>query len=346
MLPRAATNFSRTQQRVSKVARLQLARQWRRGMRENWDTDWRRISTAILATLSAAQQSVARESMPYVAALAARDGLQEAPMGTLVPTALAGIASDGRPLETLAYGAVVAAGQAYNAGSNVRQALSVGGAWLDMMAWTQIADAARVATSVGTVVRPEWDGYVRVLNPPSCSRCAVLAGKMATWDVGYERHPGCDCYSIPVKSMEAARSEGLLMHPKDYFDTLSKAEQDRIFTKKGAEAIRDGADPAQVVNARRGMRPAQLYGHDVLLTTEGTTKSGLAFKALHRGGGGTTTIRQAEELATRLTRNGPELRRIHRTRARSPRLMPESIYAIAKDREDAVRLLRAHGFIL
>lgn len=345
MLPRAATDFSRAQQRVSKVARLQIARQWRR-MGDNFDADWRRISPAVLAILSAAQQSAARESMPYVAAMAARDGLQEPPMGTLVPAALAGVASDGRPLDTLAYGAVVAAGQAFNETGNVAQALRTGGAWLNMMAWTQVADAARVATSVGATVRPEWDGYIRVLNPPSCSRCAVLAGRWEKWDVGYERHPRCDCYSIPARNMEAAQAEGLLMHPKDYFDTLSREEQDRIFTKKGAEAIRDGADPAQVVNARRGMRTTKLYGHKAVITTEGTTKAGLAFKALQRGRGGTSTIRTAEELATRITKNGPELRRIHRTRARSPRLMPETIYEVAKDREDAVRLLRAHGFIL
>jgi hypothetical protein len=95
------------------------------------------------------------------------------------------------------------------------------------------------------------------------------------------------------------------------------------------------------------MKPAQLYGHDVLVTTEGTTRHGLAFKALQRGGGGTTTIRQAEELATRLTRNGPELRRVHRTRSRSPRLMPESLIHLARgDRAEAIRLLKAHGYLL
>lgn len=38
---------------------------------------------------------------------------------------------------------------------------------------------------------------------------------------------------------------------------MSAAEQDRIFTKAGAEAIRLGADMAQVVNARSGMYTAE-----------------------------------------------------------------------------------------
>lgn len=309
----------------------------------------RRGSAVVAAVVTAYQLAAAREATQAVPQMLAEQGVKAPPAGMVALASLAGIASDGRPLDTLF-------AQASNAYA------------LGLMVSTQVRDAARVAAGVETAIRPALEGYVRVLNPPSCSRCAVLAGKIATWDVGYERHPGCDCYSIPIKSMEAARSEGLLMHPKDYFDTLPTAaeldakyphmtvqqrrhagiySQEDIFTKAGAEAIRDGADPGQVVNARRGMKPAQLYGHDVLLTTEGTTKSGLAFKALQRGRGGTETLRQAEELATRLTRKGPELRRIHRTRARSPRLMPETIYQLANgDRKEAIRLLKAHGFVL
>lgn len=44
--------------------------------------------------------------------------------------------------------------------------------------------------------------------------------------------------------------------PRAYFATLDEAEQNRIFTNAGAEAIRDGADIGRVVNARRGMTAA------------------------------------------------------------------------------------------
>ena len=68
-----------------------------------------------------------------------------------------------------------------------------------------------------------------------------------------------------------AVDQGLVMDPHSYFESLSEVEQNRVFTNSGAEAIRAGADPLQVVNARRGMHVAQ----GRLVTTEGTTRRGL-----------------------------------------------------------------------
>jgi hypothetical protein len=51
-------------------------------------------------------------------------------------------------------------------------------------------------------------------------------------------------------------ADDLRTDPKRYFDSLSAAEQSRQFTVAGAEAIRSGADVAQVVNARSGMYSA------------------------------------------------------------------------------------------
>lgn len=58
------------------------------------------------------------------------------------------------------------------------------------------------------------------------------------------------------------------MNPRAYFDSLDEAQQNRLFTKAGAQAIRDGADLNQVVNSRRGMRAAGT-------TTESTTRFGV-----------------------------------------------------------------------
>src|SRR5690606_23965723 len=33
--------------------------------------------------------------------------------------------------------------------------------------------------------------YVRMLTPPSCSRCTVLAGRWYRKNAGFARHPGC-----------------------------------------------------------------------------------------------------------------------------------------------------------
>ena len=117
--------------------------------------------------------------------------------------------------------------------------------------------------------------------------------------------------------------------PTDIFASMSAAEQDRAFGKAGAQAIRDGSDIGQVVNARRGVSTTVLPGgHRITYTTEGTTKRGLAGRRM-----GDFT-KQA----------GSRYRR-----TRSVRLMPESIYAEAArqgwDRSEIVRQLERFGFI-
>ncbi len=85
--------------------------------------------------------------------------------------------------------------------------------------------------------------------------------------------------------------------PRAYFDSLDREGQDELLGEAGAEAVRNGADMAKVVNARRG-----------IYTADG-------------------------RLFTREAARG------------RPRLMPEQIFRDARDREDAVRLLRLHGYI-
>ena len=48
--------------------------------------------------------------------------------------------------------------------------------------------------------------------------------------------------------------------------------QEDVFTVAGARAIRDGADMAQVVNARRGMTTAQVGAERILATKAGATR--------------------------------------------------------------------------
>lgn len=277
-------------------------------------------SLAVARVVTAFQILAARDAVASVGQMLEEQAVTAPPVGTVAVTALAGVASDGRPLDTL-----------FDQAKNAMQ--------FGMMVATQLQDAARGAAGVSIASRPRV-GYVRMLNPPSCSRCAVLAGKWFKWNAGFDRHPRCDCRHIP--SLEVDKYDHLFS-PDKYFHSLSPAEQDRIFTKAGAQAVRDGADVTQVVNARRGMQTAQIFGRTTKITTEGTSSRGLAFDALSKRGG---SVRQAEELAIRHTRTGPELRRVHRERARAPRVMPESIYQIANgDRELAQRLLKINGYI-
>ena len=113
---------------------------------------------------------------------------------------------------------------------------------------------------------------------------------------------------------------------------MTQAEREKAYGKAGAEAIELGADPAQVVNARRGMAPAQMYGREVLITTEGTTRRGVGYQAMRDHG-------QAGVGKDTRAKGGPYFR------AKSARLMPETIMQIADGPQDAMRLLRLYGYI-
>src|SRR5699024_10115829 len=111
---------------------------------------------------------------------------------------------------------------------------------------TLLADTIRGAEVVSGATRGGIS-FVRAIQPGACSRCAILAGRTYGSREVFLRHPGCLCTHLPVSpdmSDLAAQAEGYAVSAEEYFEELSRAEQDRIFTKAGAEAIRNGADPA------------------------------------------------------------------------------------------------------
>lgn len=249
---------------------------------------------ALAATVTAYQLLAAKDAAAAVPQMLAEQQIADPPIGPVAITALAGVASDGLPLDSL----FEQAADAYR---------------LAVMVATQVQDAARNAAAVEIAARSRV-GYVRMLNLPSCSRCILLAGAWYKWNTGFQRHPKCDCRHIPAIESDA---NDLTTNPQAAFESLSREQQDDIFGKAGAEAIRAGADVGQVVSARRGMRKAQLFGREVWATTEGTTSRGVAGQRLGAKRG-----------------------------KRAVRLMPETLMAIAEDRADAQRLLRLHGYIL
>lgn len=195
----------------------------------------------------------------------------------------------------------------------------------DRLVSSLVADAGRSAMGAYTASRADEIGHVRGLTPPSCSRCAILAGRFYRWSDGFQRHPKCDCVMIPGR-----RSAGL----SDPYGAYQRGEITDL-TKAQRQAIENGADISQVVNASKGTQTVSFAGRRVEVTTEGTTSRGLAFQALSNRGG--TTTRRYET----------GTRHVTRTVARAPRLSPEAIYRIsADDREQAIRLLRANGYIL
>lgn len=308
-----ALDHYRDQQRLSNAAAEVAGEAWSRVDPDNIAGSWGQVSPEVAVAVAGAQRAAASQADGYLDKVLGEQGLSPASMGGVNPAAFAGIASDGRPLDSLirqpAIGTLVAIGS----GHGVPRSLAMGGAALDMIVRTQVADAGRGADQVALTARPSVDGYTRLLVPPSCSRCAILAGRWYPYSAGFQRHPRCDCRHIPATEDVAG---DLTTNPRVYFNSLTQAEQDRIFTRSGAQAIRDGADMNQVVNARRGMSTAagpsgrRRLARDpsgAFVTRESTTRRGVA----------------------------PGQRR----------LMPEQIHEQARSRDEAIELLRANGYL-
>lgn len=304
----------------------QLARLWRLIDPRNIAASWVDLLPQALAALGTSQATAAASSGIYVDDVLAESGAVEAVAARVNPGAFAGIASDGRALAPLLYQPAIVALTQIQQGASQRQALASGQFLLDAIGRTQIADAGRVADGVAIAARPQVRGYTRILVGKSCSRCVVLAGRWYGWNAGFRRHTRCDCRHVPT---EADMSADVNTGPRAYFDSLPRAEQDQVFGKAGAEAIRSGAEIAQVVNARRGMQTASVFGRDVLVTTEGTTTRGLAGQRLRARVDGRKRAGDRYRSSVRV------------------RLMPEQILLEANgSRDEAIRLLRLHGYIL
>ncbi len=343
MLPTASAEHYTGQREVMISVLGGVRRLWGTSPPKDFDTWFDRNLDRLMAVMVAGQRAAVADADEYVGNVLDELGTPVAPDADLVTDPLIGVASDGRGLDSLMYGAVITVKDRVGVGLPVEQAWDLGMKALLLRVQTQIADAARTAVGIGIAARPDV-GYVRMLNPPSCSRCAILAGRFYAFNRGFRRHPGCDCRHIPTRE---DRAGDLRTDPRAYFDSLPAEQQDKLFTKAGAAAIRDGADITQVVNARRGMSTAQeniagwipkgrlsrteVYGQQVATTTEGVTRRGAAYQAMSQAG---YARRQTD------VRNG---RRYFQ--ARAPRLMPEGIYEIAEDRDDALRLLRLYGYL-
>lgn len=301
-LQRLAADQYAAQRAIAAATASATLAAWREADTERLVESWIRIVAArAWRIVTLGQTLAAQRARRYVRRAAAVYPSPPVHRGESVPERLAAIAADGRRLDTLLQQPAVTVAREVREGRPRREAMTIGTTQLDMIVRTEVADAGRVATGVEITATPTL-GYVRMLNPPSCARCVVLAGKFYRWNQGFLRHPRCDCIHIPV-SEDAA--DDLTTDPRRYFDSLDEREQRRAFTEAGAQAIRDGADIARVVNARRR---GSVY-----------TAGGRAF----------TTE------ATRRRRRG------------APRLMPEQIYREANgNRDEAIRLLRLHGYLI
>lgn len=315
----------------------------------DFDQTWKQVGPQMMLMMTAAQTAAARSSIAYVPEVLTEIGIDPAAQGRINPGALVGIASDGRALDSLLYQPIIATRTALGQGFGLDDALGVGQRLLDEISTTQVRDSERIATSLGSAVRPAVYGSTRMVNPPCCERCAVLAGRVYRWDAGFLRHPHCDCTSVPAER-GAEPSED----PRELFDK----GQIRGMSKADTRAINDGADMGQVINAHRGMQSAQGFsGSKVKFTTEGTSPRGVAGRAMRERHGAAKAYADEVDRVNRQVRNAkarakragvePDFSGIDVIRGRKMpvRLMPETIYKLAGDRTDAIRLLRTYGYI-
>lgn len=320
-LPDTAEPYWRRQQSITATAVATALRAWQGS---GGTTQWESIVPFIESTVMRAQAFAASNAGDYVQDTLHSLGVDVEPIAVINPEPLIGVSGNGLslsglysrlPVQMELHTARIAALAKEPAETVFRAALTATGKQLAASVQTIISDTGRAAESLHIVARPHI-GYVRMVNKPACSRCIVQAGKYFKWNAGFKRHPNCDCRHIPVPE---SLSGDLRVNTGKYFQSLSQDQQDTAFGKAGAQAIRDGADLSQVVNADAGMRAAQVYGKNLRITDSGVTKRGFAGQVIKARG---------------------------RNAATTPRLMPSSIYQIAEDRQDAIRLLRLNGYIL
>ena len=317
--PETAVKHYRAMLRLQRSARAAAAVAWSSLSAAYLSESWDSVSPALERAVSRLQLDAATRGAGYGGNTLADQGLYEAPEAWVDPSSLAGVSSRGASLGAALYSAIPHTKDLIAGGMPERVALARGREVLQMSAAAQVADAGRTAAGLDTFARPRV-GYVRMLNPPSCSRCSVLAGRFYRSNEGFRRHPRCDCVHVPTTRTEAAESEGLVHDPYAYFESLSESAQDKTFGKAQAQAIRDGADLFQVVNARRGMSYAGV-------SADGT--------------------RRGQKVVSDFTREGTTRRALWGgANPKGKRLTPDAIYAQGLPREATLDLLAKHGYLL
>lgn len=304
------------------------------------DAGWDAVAPRLADEVSRAQVAAARQASGYVSAVA-----PTAAAASLNPAAFGGVTREGREVAPELFAAVTTTKRLVGGGLGVGAAFRAGTAFLSVLVGTLVSDAGRSADSTASVAKG-LRYSVRVIQPGACSRCAILAG-VKGYRADFKRHPRCRCTSLPLADTEVP--DGFFRSADDYFESLSPAEQNRIFTDAGAEAIRLGADPMKVVNARRGaygvsysargtgrVNPGRLQPVTIGTRADG---SPLQVYATREG----TTSRGSFGRGTNLNQlisQGDRYRR-----SQSVRLMPESIFNMTSSPERARELLKKYGYI-
>lgn len=329
-LPASATDYARAT-RLEKQAALAAIRRQARGLTTDFDESWARIAPGVLAVLGLAQQRTAQLADDYIPAVLEETGQARAVAAKAQTnvSAFVGVAGSGVATSDLLAATPVQAKKAVAAGASPEVALGAAQSWLTRTAGTVLADTARAVEATGMATRPVT-GYVRMLVPPSCGRCAILAGKRYAINKGFERHPGCDCKHIPASESVAG---DLSVDFEAYLSSLDKPGQVKLLgSQSNWQAWSEyGANPTQIVNSYKwGVSTAQSPQGLVKFTMQGTSKRGLAGVNMRR--------------ASRLDRDAGSV--LVDGRRQMVRRMPETILKTTQSKDQVLRQLRLYGWVL
>lgn len=329
-LPSSVERYGAAQRREIAAALASIRRSWSR-MGLDFDSTWPLVLPLITQALTTAQGRLLDDVSPYVTT-ALRDTGQRVPEEVFTPnlSRFVGVTGGGVALNDALSGTISRTKGLVAGGMPARSAMLNTGNWLMRVAGTILSDTARGGEQLAMKSR-SIGYYVRMLEPPSCGRCVVLAGKRYSSSEAFARHPGCDCRHVPIT--EASAADGLVASLPEYLDGADDEQLVRMFgSKANAQAYKDGADANQLINAYRNgsVYKAQVGGRSVLATTEGVTRRGFAYTRM--------------STADYLTAQG-EYKPGRYKALSAPRIMPATIYRIAENKAEADRLLRLYGWI-
>jgi hypothetical protein len=333
---------------LSKQAIAAILALWRRLDAGNISGSWAALMPEAVAALVAAETVAAELADPYLSQV----------LDNSTASAAIDVGGMVEPSGGLLYLPAVQANNLIGQGLGVGAALTAAAQRLAMYTQTSVVDTARSAVAAGMAARPHAAGYYRALRPPSCARCAILAGKFFRWNAGFKRHPRCDCVHTPVNA------------PDDRFEYDARAAiaagQVTGLSKADLKAIVEhGANPAQVVNAKQAMyNVGEFQATHASTTRRSIAGARMLARSIDRTAGIDVTkqmytnyafdrltaakyadLFRAGKTYTRTTRGGRQQRYAYRF-LRTPRPTAQQIVASASSRSEAVRLLTNYGYII
>lgn len=258
--------LDRLESRAEKVASLA----WAEVNPDDISGSWESMIPLVANEVTSAQRDAVTSGTGASRRVAAATGQYELPEGFVDGSPLVGVGSTGAPLQDALYSPAIGVKSLLGGGMALREAMTYGATTVASLSRTLVADSGRQAMQLDMTSR-NITGYVRVVEAGACRRCVILAGKFFRWNDGFLRHPRCRCEHMPAKSEQWARDEGWFADPYEAFRAMSQDERRRVFGEFSAQAIDDGADIFQVVNAT-GPRSGMYAGGR--MTREGTSRHG------------------------------------------------------------------------